>query len=102
MKNCTVIDLFCGAGALTHGFILEGFDVVAGLDADKSCKYAYETNNPGATFIEKKIEDVKAAELKQWYPEGHVKILRANRSLLITRVNETKMTNGNYLITFPT
>lgn len=75
MNNCTVIDLFCGAGALTHGFIKEGFNVVAGLDADKSCKYAYETNNPGATFIEKKIEDVEAAELKQWYPEGHIKIL---------------------------
>ena len=78
MKNCTVIDLFCGAGALTHGFILEGFKVTAGLDADKSCKYAYETNNPGATFIKKKIEDVEAAELKQLkqrYPEGHVKIL---------------------------
>ena len=75
MKNCTVIDLFCGAGALTHGFVLEGFNVVVGLDADKSCKYAYETNNRGAVFIEKKIEDVKAAELKQWYPEEHVKIL---------------------------
>ena len=75
MKNCTIIDLFCGAGALTHGFVLEGFNVVAGLDADKSCKYAYETNNPGTTFIEKKIEDVEAAELNQWYPEGDVKIL---------------------------
>ena len=75
MKNYTVIDLFCGAGALTHGFVSEGFKVVAGLDADKSCKYAYEKNNPGATFIEKKIEDVEAAELKQRYPEGHVKIL---------------------------
>ncbi len=75
MKNCTVIDLFCGAGALTHGFIKEDFKVVAGLDADKSCKYAYETNNPGAIFIKKKIEDVEAVDLKQLYPEGHVKIL---------------------------
>ena len=75
MENCTVIDLFCGAGALTHGFVLEGFNVVAGLDADKSCQYAYETNNQGAIFIEKKIEDVKAAEIKRLYPEGHVKIL---------------------------
>ena len=75
MKNCTVIDLFCGAGALTHGFVLEGFKVVAGLDADKSCKYAYETNNPGATFIEKKIEDVEAADLMELYPKEHVKIL---------------------------
>ena len=75
MKNCTVIDLFCGAGALTHGFVLEGFNVVAGLDADKSCKYAYETNNPGATFIEKEIEDVEASELIELYPKDDVKIL---------------------------
>ncbi len=75
MTDCSVIDLFCGAGALTHGFILEGFNVVAGLDADKSCKYAYETNNQGAIFINKKIEDVKVSELMQRYPEGDVKIL---------------------------
>ena len=75
MENCSVIDLFCGAGALTHGFVLEGFNVVAGLDADGSCKYAYETNNDGALFIEKGIEDVTGVELAQHYPEGHVKIL---------------------------
>ena len=75
MENCSVIDLFCGAGALTHGFVLEGFNVVAGLDADKSCKYAYKTNNPGARFIEKGIENVIGTDLAQWYPEGHVKIL---------------------------
>ena len=75
MENCSVIDLFCGAGALTHGFVLEGFNVVVGLDADPSCKYAYKTNNPGAHFIEKKIEDVASIELVQRYPKGHVKIL---------------------------
>jgi DNA (cytosine-5)-methyltransferase 1 len=75
MENYSVIDLFCGAGALTYGFVLEGFNVVAGFDADKSCKYAYKTNNHGALFIEKRIEDVTGAELKQLYPEGHVKIL---------------------------
>ena len=75
MKNCSVIDLFCGAGALTHGFFLEDFNIVAGLDADKSCRYAYVTNNPNAPFIGKRIEDVSAAELARLYPEGDVKIL---------------------------
>lgn len=75
MKNYSVIDLFCGAGALTHGFVLEGFNVIAGLDADKSCKYAYETNNQGAKFIEKKIEHMDASELLKLYPDEHVKIL---------------------------
>ena len=75
MENCSVIDLFCGAGALTHGFVLEGFNVIAGLDADESCKYAYESNNHGARFIKKRIENVTSVELAQLYPEGHAKIL---------------------------
>ncbi len=54
---------------------MEDFNVVAGLDADESCQYAYETNNPGTTFIGKRIEDIKFAELAPLYPEGHVKIL---------------------------
>jgi DNA (cytosine-5)-methyltransferase 1 len=75
MENYSVIDLFCGAGALTHGFVLEGLNVVAGLDADRSCRYPYETNNDGAVFIEKGIEKVTGATLASLYPEGHVKIM---------------------------
>lgn len=75
MRNCSIVDLFCGAGALTHGFILEEFNVVAGLDADESCRYAYEANNDGARFIHTKIEEVTAEEITALYPEEHVKIL---------------------------
>lgn len=75
MENCSVVDLFCGAGALTHGFVLEEFDVVAGYDVDPHCQYPFETNNPGAKFVEKPIEDVTADEILEWYPEGHTKIL---------------------------
>jgi len=75
MDNCSVVDLFCGAGALTHGFVLEGFDVVAGVDADGACKYAYEANNNGARFIHRRIEDVTTEEIVALYPEGHVKVL---------------------------
>jgi DNA (cytosine-5)-methyltransferase 1 len=75
MRNFSVVDVFCGAGALTHGFVLEGFDVVAGIDVDDSCKYAYEANNPGSQFINKRIEDLTADEIESLYPEGHIKIL---------------------------
>ena len=47
------IDLFCGAGGLTCGLIKSGIDVVAGVDFDESCKYAYEHNNH-AVFLNKK------------------------------------------------
>ena len=57
-----VVDVFCGAGGLSHGFMLEGFDVRAGIDIDASCRHAYEHNN-GARFIEKNIADVHGAEV---------------------------------------
>ncbi|MHB8647622.1 MAG: DNA cytosine methyltransferase, partial [Thermomicrobiales bacterium] len=74
MKNFSVVDVFCGVGGLTHGFVLENFHVVAGIDSDTSCKFAYEYNN-GAEFIGEKIEDVAPERVRALYPDGSIKIL---------------------------
>ncbi len=72
----TVVDLFCGAGGLTHGFILEGgFNVVAGIDFDSVCEYAYTTNNPGAKFLHRDVSKFTSCELLSLYPPDHIKIL---------------------------
>lgn len=42
MKSCSVVDLFCGVGGLTHGLELAGLNVVAGIDINETCKFAYE------------------------------------------------------------
>jgi DNA (cytosine-5)-methyltransferase 1 len=65
-KTIKVVDLFCGIGGLTHGFIKEGFKVVAGIDSDGSCRYGYEHNNR-ARFIEKDILEVTADEVNGLY-----------------------------------
>jgi DNA (cytosine-5)-methyltransferase 1 len=70
-----VVDVFCGVGGLTHGFVKENIEVAAGLDSDVSCRYAYEHNNTGATFIHKKIEDVRAEDNLPLYPPGCLKVL---------------------------
>lgn len=70
----SVVDLFCGVGGLTHGFVQEGFNVVAGIDVDSSCQFAYETNN-GAEFIEQNVNQLTAAQLTALYPTNHTKIL---------------------------
>lgn len=70
----TAIDLFCGAGGLTHGLQNAGIRVVAGIDSDKECQYAYEKNNK-AVFINKKIQEVTAQELLPYYSDRDVKIL---------------------------
>ena len=41
IEDIAVVDLFCGIGGLTHGFIREGLNVVAGIDIDETCKYAF-------------------------------------------------------------
>jgi DNA (cytosine-5)-methyltransferase 1 len=73
-KSFQVIDLFCGVGGLTHGFVQEGFEVLAGYDSDPACKFAYETNN-GAVFVNKKIEDTTPNELSSRFGDAPVRVL---------------------------
>jgi DNA (cytosine-5)-methyltransferase 1 len=75
VDDCTAVDVFAGVGGLTHGFLLEGFSVAAGIDADGDCRYPYEYNNPNAKFLHKKVEELTADELSSLYPPDHVKIL---------------------------
>lgn len=70
-----VIDLFCGIGGLTHGFVRKGFDVVAGIDNDGDCEFGYNANNNGAKFIKKDILDVSGKELEQLYGKAKTRIL---------------------------
>lgn len=69
-----VVDLFCGVGGLTHGFIKESLNVVAGYDIDADCKYAYESNN-ASEFIKKSITDVTGEEISEKLSGADVKIL---------------------------
>jgi len=43
-RRPVAIDLFCGAGGMSLGFIQAGFEVVAGLDYDYYCMMTYLTN----------------------------------------------------------
>ena len=74
-KSCAVVDMFCGIGGLTHGFVREGFHVLAGYDSDANCKYAYEVNNKRAKFVEKKIEDTDPTEISALFPADKIKVL---------------------------
>lgn len=43
MKNIKVLDLFAGAGGLSEGFILNGFDVVSHVELDRAACYTLKT-----------------------------------------------------------
>lgn len=74
MAKISCVDLFCGAGGLTHGFVLEGVRVAAGIDMDPACRFPYETNNQ-ARFIERDISKVTKEELKSLFGDADVKVL---------------------------
>lgn len=58
------IDLFCGAGGLSCGLIKSGINVIAGIDIDKRCKYAFSYNN-NAEFITSSVSEIKGSELQE-------------------------------------
>lgn len=74
MKDVACIDLFCGAGGLTHGLLRTGIRVVAGIDVDTACRYPFETNN-GARFLTKDISSVKPSDLNKLYGNAKIRIL---------------------------
>lgn len=74
MTKIACVDLFCGAGGLTHGFVLEGIPVVAGIDMDPACQFPYEENN-GAKFMQRDIKTVTERELKDLFKGADIKIL---------------------------
>ena len=70
------VDLFCGIGGLTYGLRTSGIDVVAGIDLDPSCQYAYETNNNGeGSIICKNVDEVKGEDIDKLLEGFDVKVL---------------------------
>ena len=69
MDGWAAVDLFCSIGGLSYGLRRAGLQVVAGLDADKTCQYAFETNT-GATFLGNRLEEVSATDIRAVFPEG--------------------------------
>lgn len=73
-KSVAVIDLFCGIGGLSYGFVQEKFRVVAGIDTDITCKFAFEENNK-AVFIPKSISDITKSEINNLFGDAKYRVL---------------------------
>jgi DNA (cytosine-5)-methyltransferase 1 len=69
-----VIDLFCGAGGLTRGFIDAGL-LRLGVDVDEACQYPYEKNNAGVKFLACDVSHLRATVLKDAWKGVDVRVL---------------------------
>ncbi len=70
-----VIDLFCGVGGLTCGLRKAGLNVLVGIDSDESCRFAYEANNDGASFICMDIRKVTGDMLEKRFGQCEIRVL---------------------------
>lgn len=68
------VDLFCGAGGLTHGLVEGGIDVTAGVDLDPACRYPFESNN-SADFIQEDVNNVAGRDLANYLQDCDYSLL---------------------------
>ncbi len=70
----SVVDIFCGAGGLSHGFRQKGFEIVGGIDINEDCRYAFEHNND-APFIRRDVATLKTNEINSLFTPGRPRVL---------------------------
>ena len=72
--DISCIDLFCGAGGLTHGLEKAGINVLLGIDIDPACSFPYSANN-SAKFLLKSVDNLMAGDLIPIFPKHGMFIL---------------------------
>jgi DNA (cytosine-5)-methyltransferase 1 len=59
-ENPTVVDLFCGAGGSSEGFVRAGFKVLAAVDLDEMAVRTYRLNHPSVPAARVLCQDIQA------------------------------------------
>jgi len=62
-KDINVLDLFCGAGGFSYGFMKAGFNVLLGIDNDKTAIRTFQKNHKNSKTICKDIFDIKKEDI---------------------------------------
>lgn len=74
-RDIACVDLFCGAGGLTHGLIEAGIRVVAGVDFDEACAHPFAANHKQSKFYKRDVAKLKASEVDSWFGNASVRVL---------------------------
>lgn len=73
-KKYNVLDLFCGCGGLSKGFIDAGFSVALGVDVDDNALRTFANNHNGATAMHLDLFDLGNVEkIKSFFKEREIK-----------------------------
>ena len=70
-RNASVIDMFCGAGGMSLGFFQEGYEILAGIDSEPSCKRPFKSCHGNAGFLLDDALKVEPAYFRhRWNPHS--------------------------------
>lgn len=65
MEKPTLIDLFCGAGGMSHGFEQGGFSILAGIDSDADALRTFRANHLGSHILQADLSKMPPEELAE-------------------------------------
>ena len=71
----SAVDLFCGAGGLTHGLLQSGIKIEAGIDIDLNARHAYEANNLDAKFLDWDVSEKYSPSIEPLFQPGKLRLL---------------------------
>jgi DNA (cytosine-5)-methyltransferase 1 len=71
----SAVDLFCGAGGLTHGLLRASISVEGGIDVDPAAAHAYTKNNAGARFLQWDVGRKNYPSIAKLFAEGKHRLL---------------------------
>jgi len=74
-SRISAVDLFCGAGGLTHGLLRAGIRVEAGIDIDPLAEHAYVANNAGARFLKWDVSRKTAPSVAKLFARRRYRLL---------------------------
>jgi len=69
MKKIKVVDLFCGSGGFTLGFLKENYDIILAADHDHYCEKVFNLNLPNINFIRKDLNKIDKNFFKNYSPD---------------------------------
>ena len=70
-----IIDLFCGAGGLSTGFEMAGFETVLGIEHIEIFGKTFELNHPDAALICRDIKEVTVEDIRKTIGDDHISVI---------------------------
>ena len=75
MTQIKVVDLFCGCGGLSYGFQMEGYNVLLGVDNNKTSLETFKKNHIGSEILELDLTNLSNSGLSQYFNRDEIDVV---------------------------